>query len=59
MHPLPLSALIHENMAVVATFAFSQAPLRNLVSKKFRGEMRFFDKFVFDIPEQKSQSRTP
>jgi hypothetical protein len=54
MKSLPLSTLLHENMAIVATFVFSQEPINRLKAKKFRGEWKFLDKFTYEIPASKA-----
>lgn len=51
MRELPLSRLIHENMAIVMTFAFSREPLVKLIEGKFRGEWKYLGKFSLEIPE--------
>jgi|SRR6185437_2631427 len=49
-----LTTLIHENMAVVMTFAFSREPLIALMSTHFHGEWKYLRKFVFEIPEERA-----
>ena len=50
--PLPLTQLVHENLSVVMTFAFSRGPLEQLIEEKFEGEWKYLRKFVFDISEK-------
>jgi len=45
------AALVHEKLAVIATFAYSQKPLTK-VKHRFRGEWKFLDKIIYDIPRQ-------
>jgi len=52
--PLPLTQLVHENLSVVMTFAFSRGPLERLVGEKFEGEWKYLRKFVFDIAEERA-----
>ena len=52
--PLPLTQLVHENLSVVMTFAFSRGPLERLVEEKFAGEWKYLRKFVFDIAEARA-----
>ena len=50
MKALPLSRLLHENMAIVVTFVFSQQSLAELASRRFRGEWKYLWKFLYEIP---------
>jgi len=52
--PLPLTQLVHENLSIVMTFAFSRGPLERLVEKKFEGEWKYLRKFVFEIAEERA-----
>jgi hypothetical protein len=52
--PLPLTQLVHENLSVVMTFAFSRAPLEQLVENKFLGEWKYLRKVLFDISESRA-----
>jgi hypothetical protein len=52
--PLPLTQLVHENLSVVMTFAFSRGPLEQFLEKKFEGEWKYLRKFVFDISEARA-----
>lgn len=51
-YQLPLTRIIHANLAIVMTFAFSRQPLQQLVSGKFKGEWSYLSKAVFEIPEE-------
>jgi hypothetical protein len=46
--------LIHEKLAVISTFAYSQVPFANLRSAKFHGEWGSLDKFLHEIPENEA-----
>ena len=52
--PLPLTQLVHENLSIVMTFAFSRGPLEQLIENKFLGEWKYLRKFVFDIAEART-----
>jgi len=52
--PLPLTQLVHENLSVVMTFAFSRGPLERLVDEKFEGEWKYLKKFVLDMSEERA-----
>jgi hypothetical protein len=43
--------LIHEKLAVIAPFAYSQEPLMKMRDTKFVGGWRSLDKFLHEIPE--------
>ena len=47
---IQLTRLIHENMAVVMSFAFSHHALLDFFSH-FQGEWKYLTKLAFDIPE--------
>ena len=49
----PLTHLIHENLSVLVTFAFSRAPLQSLRENKFRGEWKYLDRALFTVSEQR------
>ena len=51
---LPLTQLIHENLSILMSFAFSRQPLEKLVKTKFEGEWKFLRKALFAIPEQRA-----
>ncbi|MGA7985336.1 MAG: hypothetical protein WCA01_09185, partial [Burkholderiales bacterium] len=52
--PLPLTQLVHENLSVVMTFAFSRGPLEQLLEKRFEGEWKYLRKFALDISEARA-----
>lgn len=47
---LPWSALVHEKLAIIATFAYSQKPLAEMRDKYFFGEWKFLGKVIHEIP---------
>lgn len=51
----PLTHIIHENMSVLATFAFSRAPLQSLREGKFLGEWKYLDRALFTVSEQRAE----
>jgi len=51
----PLTHLIHENLSVLITFAFSRVPLQSLRQKKFRGEWKYLDRALFAVSEQRAE----
>ena len=52
METLPLTRFLHENMATVLTFAFSQWPIRRLIHEKFEGYWKYLEDFAFGVPER-------
>ncbi|NMB47991.1 hypothetical protein GYA13_00920 [Candidatus Kuenenbacteria bacterium] len=50
-YSLPLTKLIHENISIVMTFAFSQKPLENLLNTNFVGEWKYLRELLFEISE--------
>lgn len=50
-YSLPLTKLIHENLSIVMTFAFSQKPLENLLNTHFKGEWKYLRELLFEISE--------
>jgi hypothetical protein len=52
METLPLTRVLHENMATVITFAFSQGPIRRLIDEKFKGYWEYLEDFAFGVPER-------
>jgi hypothetical protein len=51
----PLTHLIHENLSVLVTFAFSRTPLASLRENKFRGEWKYLDRALFTVSEQRAE----
>jgi hypothetical protein len=44
------SLLVHERLAVIACFAYSQAPLLQMRKDHFKGQFKFLDKFSHELP---------
>lgn len=51
---LPLTQLIHDNLSVVMTFAFSRNALEKFIDTKFRGEWKYLYKALFTVSEQRA-----
>ena len=51
----PLTHLIHENLSVLVTFAFSRLPLQSLRENKFRGGWKYLDRALFTVSEQRAE----
>ncbi len=51
---LPLTNLIHENLSIIMSFAFSRGPLKELLRMRFEGEWKYLRKALFEISEQQS-----
>ena len=51
----PLTHLIHENLSVLATFAFSRIHLQSLREHKFQGEWKYLDRALFTVSEQRAE----
>jgi hypothetical protein len=49
---LPLIRLLHDNMAIVITFVFSQAPIRRLIKERFKGYPERMEDFSFEVPRR-------
>ena len=52
--PLPLTSLIHENISVIMTFAFSRGPLEALMGR-FRGEWTYLRKALFEVSQARAE----
>lgn len=48
---LDWAQLVHEKLATIVSFAYSQAPLDLMRRAKFKGEWRFLDTFLHEIPQ--------
>jgi hypothetical protein len=46
------AALVHEKVAIIAAFAYSQVPLTQLRRERFQGGWRFLEKVIFDLPRR-------
>jgi hypothetical protein len=55
---LPMSLrwarLVHEKLAVIATFAYSQTALKEEIEKHFRGEWKFLHKIIYELPHEEA-----
>jgi hypothetical protein len=49
---LPLARLLHDNMAIVITFVFSQAPIKRLIKERFKGHPKRLEEFSFKVPRR-------
>ena len=54
-YSLPLTRLVHENLATVMCFAYSQKPLEKMVQTKFKGEWKYLNKALFEISAQQAE----
>jgi hypothetical protein len=52
MRRLPLTRILHENMATIVTFAFSYWPIRRLLDERFAGYWKYVEEFAFGVPER-------
>ncbi len=52
--PLPLTTLIHENLSIIMTFAFSRGPLNTLMDR-FRGEWSYLRKALFEVSQVRAE----
>lgn len=52
---LPWSALVHQKLATIATFAYSQIALAKMRDEHFVGEWKFLRKVVHDIPSHEAK----
>jgi len=43
-YPIELTRLVHENLSVVMSFAYSRRPLIELIEKKFMGYNKYLEK---------------
>lgn len=51
---LPLTRIIHENLAVIMTFCYSHNSLAELMNSKFQGEWKYLNKCLFDLAPQRA-----
>jgi hypothetical protein len=52
---LPWSALVHQQLATIATFAYSQSALAKMRNENFVGEWKFLTKVIHDIPSHEAK----
>ena len=53
-YPIQLTRLVHENLSVVMSFAYSRRPLIELIERNFMGDWRYLEKAIFKIGEEKA-----
>ena len=53
-YPIELTRLVHENLSVVMSFAYSHRPLIELIEKRFRGYSKYLEKAIFEIGEERA-----
>lgn len=53
-YPIQLTRLVHENLSIVMSFAYSRRPLIELIEKRFMGEWKYLEKAIFEIGEEKA-----
>ncbi len=53
--PLKLAHLVHENLSIIATFAYSQRPLQDMMTRRFGGRHPFVEKALFEISSIKAE----
>ena len=46
--------LVHEKLAVIATFAYAQVPLATELEKHFIGEWKFLHRITYELPRQQA-----
>jgi hypothetical protein len=51
---LPMTQLVHENLSIMMTFAFSRKPLERYM-ERFAGEWEYLRKSLFEISEQRAE----
>jgi hypothetical protein len=51
----PVTHLIHENLSILVTFAFSRTPLQALRNEKLGGEWKYLDRALFTVSEQRAE----
>jgi len=51
--PLPLTRLIHENLATLMMYAYSQPAFARLLHTKFKGEWKYLGKALFGYPVER------
>jgi len=49
---LPLTRMVHENLSIIMSFAYSRQPLADMVERKFRGSWQYLHKAIFEISEE-------
>ncbi len=52
---LPWSTLVHQKLATIATFAYSQPALAKMREEHFVGEWKFLNKVIHEIPSHEAK----
>ena len=50
---IPLTRLIHENLSIVMSFAYSRKPLSHLMDAKFQGEWKYLNRALFEVSAER------
>lgn len=45
---IPLTRLVHENLSIILTYAYSQRPLGEMMDRRFAGEWKYLNKALFE-----------
>ena len=53
--PLPLRRLVHENLSVIMTFAYSQRPLAGMLERRFKGHHKYLEKALFGLSAARAE----
>lgn len=53
-YPIQLTRLVHENLSILMSFAYSRSPLIKLMQNSFVGEWKYLGKVIFEIGEEKA-----
>lgn len=53
-YPLQLTRLVHENLSIVISFAYSHKPLSGLIEDRFHGYWKYLEKAIFEIGEERA-----
>src|SRR5262245_37333286 len=52
---IPMTQLIHENLSILMSFAFSRRPLHHLLETKFLGNWKYLEKALIEMSDQRAQ----
>lgn len=53
-YPIKLTRLVHENISVVMSFAYSHRPLTELIDMRFMGYNKYLEIALFEIGEERA-----
>jgi hypothetical protein len=53
-YPIQLTQLVHENLSIVMSFAYSHRTLIDLMEKNFMGEWKYLRRAIFEIGEERA-----